>query len=70
MSTATTSKKKAVPQTSDGQEIRKKSKGRHSLDDVARGLMRLDEVSTDDLVEITEALLGEPSDVLDTRLLR
>ncbi|WP_120993104.1 hypothetical protein [Stutzerimonas urumqiensis] len=51
-------------------EIRKESKGRHSLDDVARGLMRLDEVSTDDLVEITEALLGEPSDVLDTRLLR
>lgn len=31
-------------------EIRKRSKGRHSLDDVARGLMRLDKVTTADFV--------------------
>lgn len=51
-------------------EIRKRSKSRHSLDDVARGLMRLNKVSTGDFVEITETLLGGGSDVLDTRLLR
>ncbi len=51
-------------------EIRQRSKGRHSLDDVARGLMRLDRVTTDDFVNITETLLGAGSDVLATRLLR
>lgn len=52
------------------EEIRKRSKGRHSLDDVARGLMRLDKVTTSDFVNITETLLGGGSDVLSTRLLR
>ena len=51
-------------------EIRQRSKGRHSLDDVARGLMRMDTVSTDDFIEMTETLLGGGSTVLDTRLLR
>lgn len=51
-------------------EIRQRSKSRHSLDDVARGLMRLDKVTTDDFVDITETLLGGGSKVLDTRLLR
>ncbi len=51
-------------------EIRQRSKSRHSLDDVARGLMRLDRVTTDDFINITETLLGGPSSVLDTRLLR
>lgn len=51
-------------------EIRQRSKGRHSLDDVARGLMRLDKVTTKDFVDITETLLGGGSKVLDTRLLR
>jgi hypothetical protein len=51
-------------------EIRKRSKGRHSLDDVARGVMRLDKVTTSDFVNITETLLGGGSDVLSTRLLR
>jgi predicted metalloprotease with PDZ domain len=51
-------------------EIRQRSKGRHSLDDVARGLMRMDTVSTDDFITITETLLGGGSKALNTRLLR
>jgi len=51
-------------------EIRQRSKNRHSLDDVARGLMRLDKVTTDDFINITETMLGSGSAVLDTRLLR
>lgn len=52
------------------EEIRKASKGERSLDDVARGLMRLDKVSTRDFVEIAENVLGGESDVLDTSLLK
>ncbi|KRW70142.1 hypothetical protein AO741_17455 [Pseudomonas sp. TTU2014-105ASC] len=51
-------------------EIRQRSKSRHSLDDVSRGLMRMDTVSTDDFIEMTETLLGGGSKVLNTRLLR
>lgn len=51
-------------------EIRQGSKSRHSLDDVARGLMRLDKATTQDFINITESLLGGSSKVLDTRLLR
>ncbi|UVE19751.1 hypothetical protein NVV93_12925 [Pseudomonas sp. LS44] len=51
-------------------EIRKGSDKRYSLDDVARGLMRLDTVSTKDFIEISEDLIGGPSKVLDTPLLR
>ncbi|MCQ4321041.1 hypothetical protein [Stutzerimonas stutzeri] len=51
-------------------EIRQRSKGRHSLDDVARGLMRLDRVTTDDFISITETMLGGGSKVLESRLLR
>lgn len=53
-------------------EIRQKTKDREarSLDDVARGLMRLDKVSTQDFIDITENVIGGPSRVLDTRLLR
>jgi len=51
-------------------EIRQRSKSRYSLDDVSRGLMRLDKVSTQDFIDITETLLGGGSKVLDTRLLR
>lgn len=51
-------------------EIRQRSKSRHSLDDVSRGLMRMDAVSTDDFIEMTETLLGGGSKVLNTRLLR
>lgn len=41
-----------------------------SLDDVVRGLMRLDKVSTKDLVEISENVMGKASSVLDSKLLR
>lgn len=51
-------------------EIRQRSKNQHSLDDVARGLMRLDKATTEDFINITESLLGGGSSVLDTRLLR
>lgn len=51
-------------------EIRQASGNRHSLDDVTRGLMRLDKASTRDFVQVSENLLGGPSKVLDTRLLR
>lgn len=48
--------------TKDGQQ--------RSLDDVTRGLMRLDKASTKDFIEITENVMGRSSKVLDTRLLR
>ena len=51
------------------EEIRKSSKGAHSLDDVVRGLMRLDKVATADFVGIAENVLGGPSKTLDTPLL-
>ncbi|MEK0362800.1 MULTISPECIES: hypothetical protein [unclassified Pseudomonas] len=51
-------------------EIRQRTKNRHSLDDVARGLMRLDKATTEDFIDITETMLGGASAVLDTRLLR
>lgn len=51
-------------------EIRKHSNNQRSLDDVTRGLMRLDKASTKDLIEISENVMGRASDVLDTPLLR
>jgi hypothetical protein len=52
------------------QEIRQRSGGKHSLDDVAQGLMRLDKVNTEDFIELSEGLIGKPSKVLDSKLLR
>jgi predicted metalloprotease with PDZ domain len=52
------------------QEIRQRSGGKHSLDDVVQGLMRMDKVSTEDFIELSESLIGKPSKVLDTKLLR
>lgn len=53
-------------------EIRQKTKDKdaRSLDDVTRGLMRLDKASTQDFIDITENVIGGPSRVLDTRMLR
>ncbi|WP_263139587.1 hypothetical protein [Pseudomonas alcaligenes] len=51
-------------------EIRKRSNKRYSLDDLVRGLMRLDKVSTQDLVQISEDLMGGTSDVLASSLLK
>jgi hypothetical protein len=53
-------------------EIRQATKDSQarSLDDVTRGLMRLDRVSTKDFIEIAENVMAGRSKVLDTRLLR
>ncbi len=54
-------------------EIRQTTKGEHqrSLDDVTRGLMRLDKVTTRDFVEIVENVMGGRSPkALDTALLK
>lgn len=50
-------------------ELRKRSDGRHSLDDVVKVLRKRHQVSVQDLREITRALLGAPAKVLDTPLL-
>lgn len=51
-------------------EIRETTKGELSLDNVTRGLMRMDKVSTQDFIAVTESVLRGPSTVLDTPLLR
>jgi hypothetical protein len=54
-------------------EIRQATKGTgqpRSLDDVTRGLMRLDKASTKDFIEISENIIGAASAVLDSKLLR
>ncbi|MFZ3206873.1 MAG: hypothetical protein WA161_23790, partial [Pseudomonas sp.] len=54
-------------------EIRQKTKGTtepRSLDDVTRGLMRLDKASTKDFIEISENVMGGASEVLDSKLLK
>lgn len=51
-------------------EIRDRTKGELSLDNVTRGLMRMDKVSTQDFIAVTESVLRGPSKVLDTPLLR
>ncbi|MGB4075029.1 hypothetical protein [Pseudomonas sp.] len=54
-------------------EIRQATKGTtqpRSLDDVTRGLMRLDKASSKDFIEISESVMGGASKVLDTPLLR
>ncbi|MDG9928761.1 MULTISPECIES: hypothetical protein [Pseudomonas] len=51
-------------------EIRKATDNQRSLDDVTRGLMRLDKASTKDFIEISENVMGRGSAVLETKLLR
>ena len=51
-------------------EIRKNTDNQRSLDDVTRGLMRLDKASTKDLIAISENVMGRASAVLDSKLLR
>ena len=52
-------------------EIRQATKDTEprSLDDVTRGLMRLDKATTKDLIEISENIIGGPSKALDSKLL-
>jgi hypothetical protein len=48
----------------------KDSTAPRSLDDVVRGVMRLDKASTQDFIEISENVMGRASKVLDNKLLR
>lgn len=50
-------------------EIRKATNNQRSLDDVTRGLMRMDKVSTRDFITISENVMGRSSAVLDSKLL-
>ncbi len=52
------------------QEIRQRSKSRHSLDTVTRDLMTIRKVSLSDLRKATEKLIGGKSRTLDSPLLR
>ncbi|CAM3779993.1 hypothetical protein CCOS865_03953 [Pseudomonas reidholzensis] len=51
-------------------EIRLHTQNKRSLDDVARGLMRLPSVNTDEFIKISESVLGRESEVLQSKLLR
>ncbi|MCL7462623.1 hypothetical protein [Pseudomonas sp. NW5] len=51
-------------------EIRRVTANARSLDDVTRGLMRLEQVTTRDFVQISENVLGRSSRVLEGRLLK
>lgn len=51
-------------------ELRERSDGERSLDDLTQALMKQRRVSTDDVIREAERLLGGQSKVLDTPLLR
>lgn len=51
-------------------EIRERTGGAHSLDDVMQQLIEIREVSREDLAGIVEELTGRPSEVLESRLVR
>ena len=51
------------------QEIRNKTDDQKSLDDVVRGLVRIDAISTEDFIQISAGVMGESSKVLATNLL-
>ncbi|KRP58399.1 hypothetical protein [Pseudomonas trivialis] len=50
-------------------EIRVKTHNKRSLDDLAQAVMRADSVNTAQFVQLAESIIGEPSAVLDSRLL-
>ncbi|WP_248745054.1 MULTISPECIES: hypothetical protein [unclassified Pseudomonas] len=51
-------------------EIRQQTDGKRSLDDVSRAAMRLDTVSTEEFIQLCESVMGEPSKVLASGLLK
>lgn len=51
-------------------EIRLKTRNKRSLDDVLHAVMRLESVSTQEFVQLSESILGESSKVLDSKLLQ
>jgi len=52
------------------QEIRRKTNDQKSLDDVVQGLMRMGAVSTEDFVQVSAGVMGDPSSVLNSGLLQ
>lgn len=50
-------------------EIRVKTHNKRSLDDLAQAVMRADSVNTAQFVQLAESIMGEPSTVLDSKLL-
>ncbi|MGY2378149.1 hypothetical protein ACW9IB_26930 [Pseudomonas sp. SDO524_S393] len=50
-------------------EIRVKTHNKRSLDDLAQAVMRANSVTTAEFVKLAESILGEPSVVLDSKLL-
>jgi hypothetical protein len=51
-------------------EIRQQTSNEKSLDDVCRGLMRLNTVSTKEFIQLSESVIGGPSKVLTSTLLQ
>ncbi|WP_248799931.1 hypothetical protein [Pseudomonas sp. MWU13-2105] len=51
-------------------EIRQQTDGKHSLDDVSRAAMRLDTVSTEEFIQLCDSVMGGPSKVLVSNLLK
>ncbi|CRM46308.1 hypothetical protein [Pseudomonas sp. 35 E 8] len=51
-------------------EIRVKTHNKRSLDDLAQAVMRADSITTAEFVKLAESIIGEPSVVLDSKLLR
>jgi hypothetical protein len=52
------------------QEIRLHTHNQRSLDDVTRAMMRLNSVSTEEFIQLSESVLGRSSEVLQSKLLR
>ncbi|NWC11313.1 hypothetical protein HX776_21195 [Pseudomonas agarici] len=51
-------------------EIRQRTGNQRSLDDVSRAAMRLDTVTTEEFIQLSESLMGGPSKVLASDLLK
>ncbi|WP_339414899.1 MULTISPECIES: hypothetical protein [unclassified Pseudomonas] len=51
-------------------EIRVKTHNKRSLDDLAQAVMRANSITTAEFVKLAESITGEPSVVLDSKLLR
>ena len=51
-------------------EIRLQTRNKRSLDDLLHSVMRLDKVSTKEFVALAESIIGEPSKVLQSDLLK
>ncbi|AIB35404.1 MULTISPECIES: hypothetical protein [Pseudomonas] len=69
VSGATVSRAVVVLQELD-REIRVKTHNKRSLDDLAQAVMRANRITTAEFVQLAESIIGEPSVVLDSKLLR